>query len=591
MPPIKSNQRMQFRKAVTLLGPIFKKYRSQLILGLSAMILVDILQLTIPRVIKSTVDGLSQKTFEQADLVQHAWIIFGLAVGIGLFRFIWRYLVIGFSRLLERDIRNQLFSHILTLDKAFFQKKTAGELIALSTNDLSAVQLACGMGLVAFVDAFIMLLAAISFMLYIDPTLTLIALFPLPLLALLTKSLAGKLHTRFKKVQEHFSTITQFARSAISSVRLIKIYNQEGNQNRQFNQLGKQYVGHNIKVARIQGVLFPVSTMIANVSLMLIVFFGGRMAIANHISIGDFVAFITYLFMLTWPMMAIGWVANLFQRGLTSLERIKDILDEKPQLSLEAGKGVICTPETVSIKNLTFAYPSASKPVLRDINIHLPQGLFGIVGRTGCGKSTLCELLARLYKIPDNTIFWDQEDTNSLSVPATRSMISFVPQNTHLFSDSIIFNISLAKPEATQTEIEAAAKTASIHTEILSFPKGYETKIGEKGVKLSGGQRQRIALARAILADKPLMIIDDALSAVDVDTENNILKNIGSLFQDKIVVFASHRLNPLAQARKIAVLEEGKITAIGSHKELLEKNEFFRTIYDHQNNTGAATHA
>jgi ATP-binding cassette subfamily B protein len=588
---IRPSQRAQFQKASSLIGPIFRKYRLQLSIGLGAMLLVDILQLYVPRVIKSTIDGLNQGIFTDTDLLRNAWIIVGLAVGIGSFRFVWRYLIIGFSRILERDIRDQLFSHILTLDKAFFQKKTTGDMIALSTNDLTAVQLACGMGLVAFVDAFIMLFAAISFMIYINPILTAVALFPLPLLAILTKSLAGKLHKRFKEVQEQFSTITQFARSAISSIRLIKIYNQQDNQGRQFNRLGRQYISQNIKTARIQGVLFPVSTMIANASLLLVVFFGGRMTILRHITIGDFVAFMTYLFMLTWPMMAIGWVANLFQRGLTSLERIKDILDVEPQLSVHGGIDCTQAPETVSVRNLTFTYPQSNKPVLREIDLHFSQGLIGLVGPTGCGKSTLCELLARLYKVPDNTITWDRSDINTLSLKSTRSMISFVPQNTHLFSNTISFNISLAKPEATQEEIEMAAKTASIHTEILNLPNGYETRIGEKGVKLSGGQKQRIALARALLADKPILIIDDGLSAVDVNTENTILQNLSILFRNKIVLFASHRLHPLTSAKKVVVLEEGKITAIGSHSELLERNEFFRTIYNHQNNSRVTTDA
>lgn len=518
------------------------------------------------------------------DLVKYAWIIFGLAIGIGIFRFVWRYLVIGFSRLLERDLRNQLFSHILTLDKAFFQKKTPGDMIALSTNDLSAVQLACGMGLVAFVDAFIMLFAAISFMLYINPTLTIIALFPLPLLALLTKILANKLHQRFKDVQEQFSAITQFARSAISSIRLIKIYNQAPTQSGLFNTLGEQYVRQNIQVARIQGVLFPVSTMIANISLLLIIFFGGRLAITNQITIGDFVAFISYLFMLTWPMMAIGWVANLFQRGLTSLERIKDILDVKPLLLGNTGEELFPSPQSISVKNLTYTYPSAQKTVLKNMSIHLEKGLFGLVGPTGCGKSSLCEVLARLYMVPDNTIFFDQTDINTIDIRAARTLISFVPQNTYLFSDTLAFNISLGKPKASQEEVEFAAITAGIHREILEFPKGYQTKIGEKGVKLSGGQKQRIALARAILADKPILIIDDGLSAVDVDTESTILKNLMPLFRDKIVLYATHRLSPLASATTIAVIEDGEITALGSQQEVFEKNEFFRTIYNHQNN-------
>jgi ATP-binding cassette subfamily B multidrug efflux pump len=567
-----------------LLGPIFYKYRMRLGVGLAAILLVDTLQLSIPRVIKSAIDGLNSGSITTNELWHHSLLIFSLAAGVGIFRFIWRYLLIGFSRLLEKDLRNKLFSHLLTLDKTYFQRKTTGELMALSTNDLAAVQLACGMGLVASLDALVMLLAGLSFMIYIHPTLTLMAILPMPILAFITKSLSKKLHFRFRKVQEQFSTITEFARTAIASVRLVKIYNQEQSQAHQFARLGKNYVAQNIQVARIQGALFPISAMIANISLLLIVVFGGKLTIDQQISLGDFVAFISYLFMLTWPMMAIGWVANLFQRGLTSLERIKEVLDEKPTLTTCPTEDNIHLTGQISLANLNFTYPTGTAPVLNDISLEIGCGLLGIVGKTGSGKSTLCDLLCRIYQVPDESIFFDGIDVNSIPISTVRKMISFVPQTSHLFSDTIAFNIALAKPDASEEEIKQAAKMAAIHKEISSFPNGYQTTIGEKGIKLSGGQRQRIALAQSLLADRPIIIIDDGLSAVDVATEDQILTNLAEIFSKKTIIFTSHRLAPLTRAKQIAVMEDGRIADLGTAEELLLKNNFFKTIYDYQHN-------
>jgi ATP-binding cassette subfamily B multidrug efflux pump len=570
-------------QAVRLVFPFFRQYRLQLILGFLSLLAVNVLQLIIPRIIKHAVDSLQTLEVSQASLMQYGVMIFGLAVFIAVFRFGWRYMILGFSRHLEKDFRNWLFSHLLTLDRVFFQRKTTGEIMALATNDLAAVQLAGGMGLVAFVDAIVLSVAALSFMAYIHPGLTLIAIVPMPLLVLITRFLSSKLHRYFRKVQEQFSKLTEFSRTSINSKRMIKAYTLEENQTAKFDAMGKEYVLDNLRLAKVQGTLFPVSGLIANTSMLLVLLFGGRLTIHGIITIGDFVAFTSYLFMLTWPMMALGWVTNLFQRGVTSLQRIQSILEEKSVFTAPLNPESV--PEkvvSISIANLAFSYPGQHDPILEDISMDVQQGILGIVGKTGSGKTTLCHLLARLYPVEKETVFWNGIDVNSMDLTEVRKRIALVPQDITVFSDTVRTNIAMGNPGASQEEVEAVARAAAIHAEIEALPKGYETRIGEKGVKLSGGQRQRIALARALLSDRPVIIIDDGLSAVDMETEHEIIGSMRPFTKDRLCIIVSHRLAPLAQADQLIVMESGKIVARGDHEYLLRENRFYATIYEYQ---------
>ena len=570
-------------QAVRLVFPFFRQYRLQLIIGFLSLLAVNGLQLVIPRIIKHAVDSLQNAEATQASLLQYGILIFGLAVGIAVFRFGWRYLILGFSRHLEKDLRNWLFSHLLTLDRIFFQRKTTGEIMALATNDLAAVQLAGGMGLVAFADALVLSLAAFSFMAYIHPGLTLIAIVPMPLLVLLTRFLSGRLHRYFRKVQEQFSKLTEFARTSINSIRMIKAYTLEESQAAKFDAMGKEYVQDNLHLAKVQGTLFPVSGLIANTSMLLVLLFGGRLTIQGIITIGDFVAFTSYLFMLTWPMMALGWVTNLFQRGATSLQRIQNILEEKPVFIAPSNPRPV--PENVSsitVTNLSFSYPGQHDPILKDISLEVQQGILGIVGKTGSGKTTLCHLLARLYPVAVETVSWNGIDVNKLDLKEMRKRIAVVPQDIMVFSDTVRANIAMGKPGASREEIESVAGAAAIHAEIDALPNGYETRIGEKGVKLSGGQRQRIALARALLSDRPIIIIDDGLSAVDIETEQEIISSMRPFTKDRLCIIVSHRLAPLAQADQLIVMEKGRIVAQGNHEYLLQENRFYATIYAYQ---------
>jgi ATP-binding cassette subfamily B multidrug efflux pump len=570
-------------QAVRLVFPFFRQYRLQLILGFFSLLAVNGLQLVIPRIIKHAVDSLQNAEASQAGLLKSGTIIVGLAVCIAIYRFGWRYMILGFSRHLEKDFRNWLFSHLLTLDRIFFQRNTTGEMMALATNDLAAIQLAGGMGLVAFVDALVLSIAALSFMAYIHPGLTLIAIVPMPFLALLTRFLSGRLHRYFRKVQEQFSKLTEFSRTSINSIQMIKAYTLEENQAEMFDAMGREYVQDNYRLAKVQGTLFPVSSLVANTSMLMVLLFGGRLTIQGSITIGDFVAFTSYLFMLTWPMMALGWVTNLFQRGVTSLQRIQSVLEERSVFTAPSNPEPV--PENVgsiTVTNLSFSYPGQHDPILEDISMDIPQGILGIVGKTGSGKTTLCHLLARLYPIEQDMVFWNGIDVNSLDLAEVRKKIALVPQDITVFSNTVRDNIAMGKPGASQEEIETVARAAAIHAEIVELPQGYETRIGEKGVKLSGGQRQRIALARGLLSDRPVLIIDDGLSAVDIETEYEIIGAMRSFIKDRICIVVSHRLASLAQADQLIVMEKGKIIAQGDHAYLLQENKFYATIYEYQ---------
>ncbi len=563
--------------------PLFRQYRLRLLLGFTALLAVDFLQLTIPRILKWGVDSLSAGTAEMDLLGRYALFIVAIAIGVTILRFVWRYTIIGFSRYLERAIRNRIFSHILTMDEAFFQKRTTGDIMAHASNDLIAVQMACGMGMVAAVDALVMTAAAIVFMATIHAELTLLALLPMPFLAIFTRILSGRLHRRFSTVQEQFSLLTEFTRSTLVSVKLIKAYTMEKFQTGEFDKLGQKYVRSNLQVARVQGLMFPIATLVGNMGMLLILFFGGRLVVEGTISMGDFVAFITYLYMLIWPMMAIGWVTNLVQRGITSLSRIDSLLQERSSLPDPSDAVTVAADKpTFSLQNLTFRYPSSQETVLKNITLEIGPGIHGFTGRTGSGKSTICRVLARLYPVEDGSLFFEGVDVNELALDTVRSHVAYVAQEPVLFSNTIAANIRLGAPDSSLEQVEQAARLAAVHDDIMGLPRQYETLIGERGIKLSGGQRQRLALARALLVDRPVLLIDDGLSAVDVETEHEIFARLKQHFQGKTVVVVSNRLKLLTMTDHIVILENGVIASDGNHEQLLRQNSLYRAMYDKQ---------
>ncbi len=566
-----------------LLADQFSKHRYRLIFGFIALISVDFLQLCIPLLVKKAIDSLTGQTASLALLSALAVSIIAIAATVVLLRFIWRLLIIGFSRYLEQALRNRIFSHVLAMDQYFFSQRSTGDIMAHGSNDLAAVQMACGMGMVAAVDALVLSLAAICFMVYIHPTLTLFALLPLPFLALTTRLLSARLHHRFNHVQEQFAYLTEFARSALVSVRLIKAYTSEKSHIEDFDRLGNKYVKANIRVALVHGLLFPASTLIGNIGLLIVLVFGGRLVIQEIITIGDFAAFTTYLQMLIWPMMAIGWVANLTQRGITALRRIYGLVNSRPILidhrPADAGK---VSGSGFRAANLSFSYPGSTINQLEGINFDVDTGIIGIAGKTGSGKTTLCKLLVRLYPVKGGELFFGNRDVNLLAIDQIRSQIGYVGQEPILFSETIRANISFGLEDLPQDKIEAVARDADIHQEILGFTNGYDTVVGERGITLSGGQRQRLALARALLFDRPVLVIDDGLSAVDTATENNIIAALRARFASKTVFIVSNRIKLLSMTDRIMVLDEGKLVDDATHAELLLRNSFYQAMHQKQ---------
>ena len=580
-----------FAQLRDLLLPTFLQHRLRLAAGFAALILVDLFQLTIPRFIKHGVDGLSDMTITRPGLLRLAAMILFIAAMVVVLRFAWRYLIIGFSRFLERGIRNRIFSHILKMDAPFFEKYTTGDLMAHSSNDLGAVQMACGMGMVAAVDALVMSLAAIGFMIAIHPMLTLFALLPMPILAVTTRILSGKLHKRFARVQELFSSMTEFCRSTLISIGLIKAYTMEDFQTERFGKLGREYVLSNLRVAAIQGLISPLATLIGSLGMLMVLYFGGRLVILSTITLGDFVAFITYLYMLIWPMMAIGWVANLVQRGLTSLGRIHDLVTSQTSLPnpvLPHEPPMLDRPG-FKLENLSFRYSTSTTPAIENLTLSFRPGIHGVTGRTGSGKSTLCKILARLYPVPDGQLYFGDTDVNQLPLQYIRSHIAYVGQEPILFSDTIAANIALGRADATREEVIQAAVNAAVHEDILDLKDGYDTLTGERGVKLSGGQRQRLALARALLCDRPVLIIDDGLSAVDVATEHEVFAGLKRHFSGKTILIVSNRIKLLSMTDRIIVLADGVVESEGSHEQLLTENSLYQSMYTKQMTQDALT--
>jgi len=567
-----------------LLLPYFRSNLGGLIIGVAALLVVDLLQLFIPRVIKRAVDDLTHFQATGSRLVAYAGIVMALAVAIAAFRFVWRRYLFGHSRQIEEGLRNRLFAHLQTLSYSYFDRASTGDLMAHATNDIQAVQLAAGMGLVALTDTIVLGTAAVGFMLYINPLLTLVALLPMPFIALFTRIFSRLLHERFQEVQAAFARLTERARENLAGIRAVKVYTQEASERERFDRSGREYVDENLRMAKISGLFSPMSLLLANVSMALILLVGGRLTILNTISAGDFVAFNSYLLLLTWPMMALGWMINLFQRGAASLGRIERILDIAPQVA----DGPVAERNgplrgLIECRGITFAYPGSSWPALRDIRLRIEPGQFaGIVGRTGAGKSSLLRLIPRLYELPDGQLYLDGKELHRWPLFLLRGAIAMVPQEPFIFADTVQANLCFGRPDVGEDEMIKAAHTAQLLKEILALPRQFDTLLGERGVSLSGGQKQRLTLARALLLDRPLLILDDCLSSVDVETEVAILANLKQYLRGRTTIMVSQRLEAIRNADIIFVLEDGRLKESGSHEGLLALDGVYASLYRRQ---------
>ena len=554
------------------------QYRGRILVGIIALLGVNGAGLLVPLVIREAIDRLARG---EGGLLYSGLAIAGLAIVGAGFRFLWRYFFIGTARRIERNLRDQLYGHFLLLPASFYNEQKTGDLMAHATNDIDAVGRACGFGLLTIVDPLVMIPASLAIMFAIDPLLTLYVVIPLPILTLLMLGFGRVIHRRFEAVQETFSAVMEKVRENIAGIRVIKTFVQEEGTERDFNTTNQMLVDKNMALVRIWGLFEPLIALLSGATLAIVLWGGGRGVIRGDLSLGDFVAFGQYLMMLIWPMIALGWAVNLLQRGRASLERIDRLLDVAPEIADPPGPA---SPDGtwIEIQDLTFFYPSQNgeRPALADINLAIEPGTtLGVVGLTGAGKTTLVHLLPRLIDPPPGRVLIGGMDVRDLSLTDLRRKIGFVPQDPFLFSSTIRENIAFGNPAATGREVEQAANLAGIHDEIVAFADGYETIIGERGISLSGGQQQRLAIARALLLEPEIIVLDDPLSAVDAEKEEFILKNLRSCFRGKTCVLIAHRISAVMHLDRIIVLDKGRIVGSGSHDELLSTSETYRRIW------------
>ncbi|MFH1057525.1 MAG: ABC transporter ATP-binding protein [Pseudomonadota bacterium] len=540
--------------------------------GLMALLAVDALQLYVPRIVKHAVDDLTQGRASPATLLGQAGLVLGLALAVALMRMIWRPLIMGFSRQVERDLRMRLFSHLQRMHLGYLADHPVGELMARATNDLNSIRMASGIGLVAAVDGLIMGCAAVGFMLYISPLLTLLALTPMPLVVVLTRRKSRTLHRRYNQVQDAFGRLTEQAREALGGLRLVKTYGLAGRETARLNDSGRAYLDVNVRLAWDLALFFPLTMLLTNLSLALVLGAGGWFTVLGDITAGDFVAFSAYLGMLAWPMMALGWVVSLVQRARSSLERVDAVLSARPAIADPAAPlpPPISAAPGLSLHDLSFAYPGAARPALDNVSLAAePGATTALVGPIASGKSTLLLLATRLYDPPPDSLRLEGVDVRRLRQADLRALVGMVPQEAFVFSASLRENLLLARPEANEAAMWAALTAAELAGEARALPQGLDTELGERGHTLSGGQRQRLALARALLADPPVLLLDDPLSAVDTETEQRILANLDRLRAGRTTIVVSHRLKSVAFARRIHVLDQGRLVQSGQHAELL----------------------
>ncbi|MBM4348794.1 MAG: ABC transporter ATP-binding protein [Deltaproteobacteria bacterium] len=555
--------------------------RWRILTGLAALLIVDVLQLLIPRVVKHAIDDLTSGDIASPLLLIYGLQILVLALGIGGFRYVWRYLLLGASRRMEKALRDRFFLHLQTLSPSYFSRTKIGDLMAHAINDIESVRMAMALGLVFIVDTIILGILTLFFMVYIHPLLTLYAVLPMPLITVITLFFSRTIHKRYEGLQKTFSQLTERVRESIAGIRVVRAYVQEEAEKEKLSRVSRDYVKKNVSITRIWGMFFPLLLFLSNLSMALVLYLGGRLTILHSISTGDFVAFMSYLGMLAWPMMALGWAINMIQRGAASMGRINRILGETPEIS-DAPEATTSNPlkGRIEIKGLTVSSGNGETPILEDIHLNIRQGeKVVIVGRTGSGKTVLCHLLVRMMESPEGSIFFDGIEIHRFPLKLLRGEIGYVPQDTFLFSDTIRENIAFGKPGASREEVEGAARMAQIDDEIRGFPAGMDTVIGEKGITLSGGQRQRVAIARAILMNPPIFILDDGLSSVDIQTEERILDGLEKFLRGKTSILVTHRIAPLRRADRIIVLEEGRVAEMGDHLSLLSKGGIYAKLY------------
>lgn len=564
--------------------PYLKKSYKQILGGIAMLILVDIAQLAVPKVMQYAIDHIQSRSIDNTGLIYIALIIVALAIAVMVLRFFWRILIIGNSHKIEQSLRQDFYNHLLKLSQNFFNKSKTGDLMAYATNDLGSVRMLFGMGFIAAMDIIFMTVASFSFMLSINFRLTALAIIPLPFLSFTISYFGKRMHKGFAKVQESFATLSGRIQESISGIRIVKAFVQEEAELEKVDEVSVNFVQQNIKLAKISGIFHPFMSFVISTSMIITLLFGGRAAIRGEITIGEFIAFFSYLGMLVWPMIAIGMIVDMYQRGTASLKRLNEIFEIKPEIDdTDADSSIMEIKGSIEIRNLNFRYGEGLPLIFSDVSAQLDAGkTLAVVGRTGSGKTSLIELLVRIYNPPRESILIDGRDIYEIPLNVLRRDMVLVPQDIFLFSDTIANNIRLGNPDTPDEAVFNAAKAANVYNEIMEFEQGFETVIGERGVTLSGGQKQRVAIARALLTDPQILILDDALSAVDTKTERHILENLIKVRQGKTTIIIAHRISSIQHADKIIVLGDGVILERGTHQSLVDQGGLYSELVEKQ---------
>lgn len=563
--------------------PYLRNYRTGLILGFFCIVGTVYFTTKVPKVMGEAIDVLGEN-FDRAILLTHILLILLYASVQGVFRFLMRYIIIGISRKIEYDIRNDFFRHLQTLEQAFYDKNRTGDLMSRATNDLNAVRMVLGPGIMYSINTAILFGAALYYMFNINVILTLLALSPFPLLAFLINRFGAKVHFWFEKIQAQFSTMSARAQENLSGIRIIKSYVREKSEIGHFRNLNNEYVGLNQRLIKVWSLFYPTIQFISSIGFALILWYGGRSVINQQITLGDFLAFNTYLMILLWPIISVGWVVNIFQRGSASMARMNRIFDTEAAIDNKfTDEHLRSISGAIEIRGLTFSYGDNRTTVLKNISMKIPQGsTAAIIGPTGSGKTTLISLIPRIYDPPPGTVFIDGVDVRTIPLHKLRENIGSVPQETFLFSETIKENIVYGIDSYSDPQLEKAVTISQLRENIESFPKQYDTILGERGINLSGGQKQRTAISRAVIREPKILILDDALSSVDTKTEEEILGGLRDVMRSRTSIIISHRISTIKDADRIYVLEDGEITEKGTHEELVELGGFYAGLYEKQ---------
>jgi len=576
---------MTTRKGSLLyLLPYLGRYRPKMWLGFVMVVLTVVAGMCAPWVLKYVVDDL-QSAFSREKMPYYAFLILGIAATEGFFRFWMRKILIGVSREIEYDLRNDFLAHLQRMSLSFFQANNTGDIMSRATNDLNAVRSVLGPGIMYSITTAITVVIATAILLRINWRLTLLAYIPLCLASFTVKKVGQQIHDKFEQIQEQFSALSTKAQENLSGIRIVKAFAREESEIQEFRSLNEEYVRRSMQLIRLWGIFYPLMSALIGLSSVVLLWWGGRQVMQGKLSLGEFVAFIGYLAMLTWPTIAVGWVINIFQRGAASMDRMLRILQTQPDIR-DAPDAAAPDPVSGSleVRNLSFSYPGSARPALHDISLTVPAGqVLAIVGHTGSGKSTLLNLIPRLYDPPSGTVFVDDVDVRRWPLAQLRRSIGYVPQETFLFSDTIRENIAFGSRDLlTEPEAAAAARVSQVAEDIESFPQKYETYVGERGITLSGGQKQRVAISRAVAVSPRILLLDDALSNVDTYTEERILRQLTEVTKGRTAILVSHRISTVKNADQIVVLKDGTIVERGSHQELMELQGVYAELHRKQ---------